>query len=182
MTWVVNVWYINAVKIIEMRFVKKLWKFLIIRELRIDFWISCISALASANSEILKRQKELHIYKKHFSPNFEWIKVQDDSKPNKLPSIFEGLAKSCLKQIQSKTRQTKFSFSAVCKKTTRMRESKNDKTKSCDNLFKTIGAKVDRNFFVKQDDYVSLFVTDDLGSKVVLYIFFRNVNFPFGFF
>ena len=42
--------------------------------------------------------------------------------------------------------------------------------------------KADKNFLVNQKDkHVSLFMTDDLGSKVVLYLLFRKVDSPFGF-
>ena len=44
-----------------------------------------------------------------------------------------------------------------------------------DIFFKIIGIKVDQNFFVKQKDgRVSLFMNDDFGSKVVLYLLLRK--------
>ena len=66
---------------------------------------------------------------------------------------------------------------------TKVRESKRDKIQSFDNFVKSIGTKVETNFLVNhKDNQISLFMTDDLGSKVVLYLLFRKVDSPFGYF
>ena len=103
--------------------------------------------MPNANPDKLKLRKALFICK--LFPNCKWIKTQGGSRPDEPPSIFEGIAKSCLKQVQSKPRRTKLSSSDARSTITTAKESENDKIRSFNNFVEGIGANVDTTFNIR---------------------------------
>ena len=76
----------------------------------------------------LEKKKEIWVCSWHFTCPF--VTVQGGKRPNGPPTKFEGIPKSCLKQVQSKPRETKLASSDSRRKTQELRDRDNDKIKT----------------------------------------------------
>ena len=75
-------------------------------ELEQNRWID---AMPNERSSLLQL-KQIYACAHHF--DCEWISVKGGKRPSKPPSIFPGVAKSCLKQVSSATRHATASAEA----------------------------------------------------------------------
>ena len=144
-----------------------------------DTWIS---AMPNDPKTLIKR-KTIYTCKKHFVPNCKWITVQGGKRPDEPPSIFSGIPKSCLKQVKAKERATRLSSSHTRSAKQKERELEKDKIKNFTNFMENIAANVDKRFHVIKNgnDELTLSMTNDLGSQVILFIHFKKVDSPIGF-
>ena len=140
-----------------------------VRELR-------ISVLPNVPKSLENREK-LWICRKHFSPNCEWVTVRGGRRPNEPQSIFDGIPKSCLKQVKENQTRTRLSSSSEARAKTQKqrREDDKDKIKTLSNFFRYVDSKIEKNFRVLQkDNHVSLPMTEEFGSKVIFFFFYSG--------
>ena len=90
--------YTNAVEITSMNLIRQV-KFPDDEPER-SAWIAAMPN----NREQLLKKKEIWVYHTHFEG--PWKTVQGGKRPVNAPSIFPGVPKSCVKQVQSKRRST----------------------------------------------------------------------------
>ena len=130
--------------------------------------------------ESLLQQKEIYICQKHFHPDCKWKKICGGKCPDEPPSIFENVPSSCLKR--RKTRRSTTSTSEVRYKKQNDRELELDKIKSFTDFVDNVQSRINEKFYlIKNENGNSLFMTDDIGSKVVLFLNFKSIISPFGF-
>ena len=112
----------------------------------------------------------------------EWVKTRGGKRPLNPPSIFPGVPKSCLKQIQSKERCTKASSAETRRESQEATNEARDKIINFKNVLKEIKRYFPLFSFVNDGADLTLFRTDKMGREIVVFIHFREVVSPFSVF
>ena len=89
----------------------------------------------------------------------EWISSQGGRKPKNIPTIFPGIPKSCIKQSNSKPRETKRSSSAMRQKNS----EENDKIKFFNDFSCTMRKKYPKFQFIQNGEDLRMFRIDEIG-------------------
>ena len=111
----------------------------------------------------------------------EWVKTRGGKRPLNPPSIFPGVPKSCLKQIQSKERCTKASSAETRRENHEATNEARDQLINFKNFLKEIKRYFPLFSFVNDGADLTLFRTDKMGREIVVFIHFQEVVSPFGF-
>ena len=131
------------------------------------------------NSESLRNRKELYICASHF--DCKWVKAQGGKRPINQPTIFEDVAKSCLKQTTSSARRSNNALSSFREKYQKKLEEEMDKIGTFQKSVNEVGNRFKGfNVFHNGAD-LTLSMTDNFGRNVKQFIYFREVQSPFGF-
>ena len=105
--------------------------------------------------------------------------MRGGKRPNVPPSIFNGVLKSCLKQ-ESVCKSTA-SLSDVQIQNQETREQDADCFKYFDDFDEKVLTQIDGFNFIKKENEVCIFMTDVIGSEVILLFKFSKVQLSFGF-
>ena len=128
-------------------------------------WKEWITAMPNP-PKTLENRRELYICQKHFHPNCEWKKIRGGKRPDEPPCIFENVPNSCLKPRKLRRSTTSTSSDTRHQKEID-REIEQDKIKDfndlSDHVLSRVSEKID---VIKNENNISLFMTDDTGSKV----------------
>ena len=129
----------------------------------------------------LEEKKQLWVCRKHF--NCDFIKSQGGERPTGPPTIFEGIPKSCLKQVTTKQRQTTCTLAEKRNKLDDDKKKREDKILSFEAFRKELPKKVDNEFVFKisNESEITIYKTDDLGKTVMFFFHFKKVDSPIGF-
>ena len=138
-----------------------------------------IAALPNERKE-LERLKEIHVCKSHF--NCEWYRVQGGGeRPMDPPTIFPGVAKSCLKQTKSQSRRTTSATVEARSEKTKKIEEDNDKIKTFETFADDIAKRHKHYIVIRDKDNLYLSLSDNKGQKILQFIHFKKVTSSFGF-
>ena len=128
----------------------------------------------------LEDKKTIYICLKHF--DCPLVKVKGGKRPAGPPTIFEGVKKSCLKQVKVKPRVTQKTSASVKSENKEKHEKEKDKIKD----FKSFNYFLKRKYptFMFNDinnKEMTMYKTDNLGKSVLYFIQFQEVISPIGF-
>ena len=127
----------------------------------------------------LTDRKEIFVCASHFE--CKWVTVRGGKRPIGPPTYFKGVAKSCLKQTLTYPRPTKKASSEVREK---LQEEYLDKLDRIDNFLSFTNEAAARytSFSVRSKcRELTMFMLDELGRKVVQFIYFKEIESLFGF-
>ena len=140
-----------------------------------DRWIK---AMPNAGSSLTGR-RDLYVCASHF--DCEWVVSRGGRRPSAPPSVFPGIAKSCLKQSQPPKRMTLLTSSATRQQQDKKLQIQENNMKN----FKTFLHQLPKRYphwNIKNDrDDVYMSMLNDTASKVSQFLWFRRVESPFGF-
>lgn len=127
----------------------------------------------------LTSKKEIWICASHF--DCAWVTVKGGKRPSQPPSVFPGVPKSCLKQVQESKRPTQKSAADIRQLNQQQAINEKDKIISFENFLQNISLIAISFYSIKKENEVSLFSIGDGGRCVTMFLKFRKTDSKFGF-
>ena len=135
----------------------------------------------SNSRESLTKLKEIWICRKHFGPNCDWKVARGGKRPNVPPSIFKGVPKSCFVK-DNPSRRLIASLSKVRRENVEARAENDGRIADFNDFLSKMESKVAPRFkFLKSEDALTIYQTDNIGRKALLFVNFLKFESPFGF-
>ena len=128
----------------------------------------------------LLEKEEIWVCVTHFEG--EWATVRGGRRPINPPSIFPGVPKSCLKQVQNKQRPTRCGSAETRRKSEEATNDQRDKITNFKDFVREIKKCFPLFYFVNDGVDSTMFRTDKMGREVLVFIHFSEVVSPVGFF
>ena len=117
----------------------------------------------------------------HLNRRTDWKVVRGGKRPNVPPSIFKGVPKSCFVN-DNPSRRLIASLSEVRRGNVAARAENDDQIADFNDFLSKVESKVAPGFkFLKSEDALTIYQTDNIGSKVHLFVNFSKFESPFGF-
>ena len=143
-----------------------------------DF-VRWVEAMPNQRNELME-QKDIWICGSHF--DCEYKTIRGGKRPLDPPSVFPHIPKSHFKQVVPKRRSTELATAQQRQQRVSDEKEQNDKIVNFENFVKSVAKHVDKKFiFNRSGDNFTMFMTDDLGRRVVKFLHFREEISPFGF-
>jgi hypothetical protein len=140
-----------------------------------DRWIK---AMPNDGSSLTGR-RDLYECASHF--DCEWVVSRGGRRPTDPPSIFPGVAKSCLKQSQPKKRTTLLTSSAARQREEIQRQMQENNMTNFETFIQQLPKRYPHFIINNDGDEVYMTLLNDTASKVIQFLWFRKVESPFGF-
>ena len=138
-----------------------------------DEWERWVRTMPNSR-ESLTELKEIWICRKHFDPNCDWKVVRGGKQQNVPLSIFKGVPKSCFVK-DNPSRRLIASLSEVCTESLVARAENDGRIADFNDFLSKVESKVAPGFkFLKSKDASTIYQTDNVGSKVVLFVNFSK--------
>jgi len=126
-----------------------------------DRWIK---AMPNAGSSLTGR-RDLYVCASHF--DCEWVVSRGGRRPTDPPSIFPGVAKSCLKQSQPKKRTTLLTSSAARQREEIQRQMQENNMTNFETFIQQLPKRYPHFIINNDGDEVYMTLLNDTASKVI---------------
>ena len=134
--------------------------------------------MPNAGSSLTGR-RDLYVCASHF--DCEWFVSRGGRRPSAPPSVFPGIAKSCLKRSQPPKRMTLLTSGRAWQQQEKKRQMQENNMKDFATFLQQLPKRYP-DFNVKSDkDEVYISLLNDTASKVSQFLWFRKIESPFGF-
>ena len=111
----------------------------------------------------------------------EWVVSRGGRRPTDPPSIFPGVAKSCLKQSQPKKGTTLLTSSAARQREEIQRQMQENNMTNFETFIQQLPKRYPHFIINNDGDEVYMTLLNDTASKVIQFLWFRKVESPVGF-
>ncbi|ESO10440.1 hypothetical protein HELRODRAFT_183597 [Helobdella robusta] len=132
-----------------------------------DRWIK---AMPNAGSSLTGR--DLYVCASHF--NCKWVVSSGGRRPIGLPSVFRDIAKSCLKQSQSKKRLTSLTSSDARQQQKNKRQMQENNILNFDNFLQQLPKRYPHYIIKNNKDEVYMSLLNDTANKVNQFLWFEK--------
>lgn len=143
-------------------------------------WVDAMPNHREDLMEARENNEEMWICASHF--DCEYKSVRGGKRPMDPPSVFPNIPKSHFKQVVPIKRRTEMASSDQRQQRIQELKEQKDKITNFDTFVKCVGKRLDKKYLtIRNEDDFTIFQTDELGTKVVKFLHFRQVLSTFGF-
>jgi hypothetical protein len=139
-------------------------------------WIEAIPS----NPLTLNRRRDIYVCASHFY--CFWTAAKGGLRPVGPPTVFRGIAKSCIKQTFSGRRRTTEAFAFLARqKQQEIAKIYRDKMNSCDKFTRNVAEHFPEYIIRRNGDEVSMVKLSKSGNKVIQFVLLRKITSHFAF-